>query len=81
MKRYFARLCGDIVGIDCYVSFTAESEDHAQAKAAVLAEENYSDYDEPFDEDEAPRFHAVVEEYDLAKHYGYEGNPNYTRYS
>jgi hypothetical protein len=69
MKKYFAKLDGDIVGIDRYIGFYAENALQAQEFADQKAEENYSEYGEPFDEDggHCPKFFANVEEWDRQK--------------
>lgn len=68
MKRYFAKLDGNIVGIDAYIRFEAENEQLAKEFADEYAEENYSSYDEAFDEDESALFYSIVQEYDPKIH-------------
>ena len=76
MKKYFAKLDGDIVGIDAYIRFEDENEQLAREFADVLAEENYSSYEDPYDEDESVLSHSIVKEYDPKIHDEYFDNFN-----
>ena len=76
MKKYFAKLDGDIVGIDAYIRFEAENEQLAKEFAVEIAEENYSSYDDPYDEDETALFHSTVKEYDPKIHDEYFDSVN-----
>lgn len=80
MKKYFAKLDGDMVGIDQYIGFYAENLAFAQEFADQKAEDNYSEYDEPFDEDDYPQFFAKVEEWNDEKHDPYIGDASFTMY-
>ncbi len=80
MKKYFAKLDGDIVGIDRYIGFYAENALQAQEFADQKAEENFSEYEDPFDEDDCPKFFANVEEWDDKKHDPYIGDACFTMY-
>jgi hypothetical protein len=79
--KFFARLDGDIVGIDTYIAFDAPNQDEAQQIADVYAEDHYSEYDEPFDEDESPLFFAKVEPWDDNKHYKHVGDASFRDYT
>jgi hypothetical protein len=68
MKKYFAKLDGDIVGIDTYIRFEDKDMESAQQTAEMHAEEHYGGYEDPYDEEDSPRFYADVEEYDKDKH-------------
>lgn len=81
MKKYFATLDGDIVGIDQYCAFMAENDSDAQEIADGYAEENYSSYEEPFDDDGGELFSAVVEDWDETRHGKYIGQGCFTDYS
>ena len=74
MKKYFARLDGDIVGIDRYITFFAENDNDAQEFADQKAEENYSEYEEPQDKEGNDLFCAIVEPYNPEKHDEYQGD-------
>ena len=78
MIKYFAKLDGDIVGIDRYIGFFAASTAEAQEFADQKAEENYSEYEDPFDEDGSELFCATVEEWDDDKHDTYVGDACFT---
>jgi len=80
MKKYFAKLDGDIIGIDRYIGFYAKNYDEAQLFADQKAEENYGEYKEPFDDDDNPLFYAEVEEWDNKKHDEYVGDACFTMY-
>lgn len=71
MKKYFAKLDGDIVGIDTYIRFEAKTMDDAQEFADQQAEEHYSGYDDPYDDEESPKFFADVQDYNSDKHDDY----------
>jgi hypothetical protein len=76
MKKFFAKLDGDIVGIDAYIRFEAFDKKLAQEFADTQAEENYGSYDDPYDEEGCPNFHANVEEYVPEKHDEYFSHIN-----
>lgn len=80
MKKYFAKLDGDISGIDRYIGFYAEDIESAQSFADQKAEENYSEYEDPFDEYGGELFFATVEEWDDKKHGEYVGDACFTMY-
>lgn len=70
--RYFAKLDGDIVGIDNYIRFEEISDDLAQSFAEQQAEESYLQYaDDAYDELQCDLFYAEVEKYDVEKHSSY----------
>lgn len=72
MKRYFAKLDGNILGVDSYIRFEAESLEMAEEKAEYQAEENYSSYgEELYDEDGCPNFYYELEVYDSERHQNY----------
>ena len=77
---YFATLDGDIVGIDHYCRFEAANDAEAQEQADNYAESHYSEYDEPFDDDESPLFFAKIEPWDEQKHGEYIGQACFTDY-
>lgn len=68
---YFAKLDGDIVGIDAYCRFEADSESAAQEIADNYAYENYTQY-EDVEEDETP-YYATIEPWSDEKHGVYIG--------
>ena len=68
MTKYFAKLDGDIVGIDAYIRFEEKDLSRAQEFADSQAEENYGSYDDPYDEEDNELFYATVEEYNPEKH-------------
>jgi len=72
---FFARLDGDMVGIDHYCRFEADSAEKAQEIADGYAEENYSQYDDPYDENDSPNFGATIEVWDAERHGEYIGDP------
>ncbi len=80
MKKYFAQLDGDLIGIDRYIGFYAENKSLAQEFADQKAEENFSEYEDPFDEGDCPKFFANVEEWDDKKHDPYIGDACFTMY-
>ena len=80
MKKYFAKLDGDIVGIDRYIAFHAESDQAALEFADQKAKENYSEYENPFDEDGSELFYADVTEYNPEIHDKYIGQNCFTYY-
>lgn len=77
---FFAELTGDMIGIQHFVKIEADNLEQAQEQADNLAEDNYSEYENPYeDEDETePKFHAVVTEWDDAVHSEYLGQPCFT---
>ena len=78
---YFAKLDGYLVGIDHYCRFEAKDEIEAQEIADGYAEENYAEFDDPFDEDDDPRFYAKVEPWNEEKHGEYIGQACFTDYT
>ena len=76
MKKFFAKLDGDIVGIDTYIRFEETDIETAQETADNYAEEHYGGYDEPYDDENCPKFFADVEEYDKQKHDKYFSHLN-----
>lgn len=80
MKKYFATLDGDMVGIDRYCCFMAENDEDAQEIADGYAEDNYSEYEDPFNEDGEELFSATIEAWDEEKHGEYAGQACFTDY-
>lgn len=69
MNRYFAKLDGDIIGIDAYIRFEANDKEEADMIADQQAENNYGQYEDPYDEEDgSPLFYSSVEVYDPEKH-------------
>lgn len=68
MKKYFAELSGDLLGMENYVRFEDFDMKSAQETADEYAESNYGGFGDPFDEDDCPNFSADVKEYDPDKH-------------
>ncbi len=68
MKKYFAKLDGDIVGVDTSIRFEAENDEQAKQFADEQAEEHFSSFDDTCDEDGCERFYSVVQPYDKDKH-------------
>lgn len=77
---YFAKLYGDINGIDHYCRFEASNLDEAQEIADGYAEENYSEYADPFGDEETPLFFAEVEEWSDERHGDYVGQACFDDY-
>lgn len=79
MKKYFAKLDGNLSDIDSYIGFFADSIEAAKEFADRKAEENYAQYDKPFDENDNPKFFANVEVWE-DKHDAYVGDAFFTMY-
>lgn len=77
---WFAKLDGDMNGIDRYCRFEADDIDEAQEIADGYAEDNYSQYADPFDDEGDPLFFASVEEWNEEKHGEYIGGACFTDY-
>jgi hypothetical protein len=77
---YFAKLDGDIIGIDHYCRFEATNDAEAQEIADQYAEKNYSEYAEPFDEDGGELFFADIEPWNDDEHEEYFGQACFTDY-
>lgn len=79
MAHYFAKLDGDIVGIDAYCRFEAANMEDAQMIADEYALENYTQYEDLPEDDSIP-YYAEVELWDDSKHLGYLGQGCFTDY-
>lgn len=77
---YFAKLDGDMVGIDHYCRFEAANDGDALEQAEQYAMQNYSQYGEPYDEDDGECFCATIEPWDDEKHGDYIGDACFTDY-
>ena len=78
MNIYFARLDGDIVGIDAYCRFEAHDIEEAKEIADQYALDNYAEY-EDIEDDETP-YYATVELWDDEKHGPYLGQGCFSDY-
>ena len=81
MGIFFARLDGDINGIDRYCRFEADNFEEAQEIGDMYAEQNYSEYGEAFDEENEPLFYSIVEPWSDETHAGYIGDACFTDYT
>ncbi len=77
---YFAKLDGDMVGIDAYCRFEADSEDDAIQIAEDYARENYEQYEDAYDENDDPLFYSSIEPWSDKKHGHYIGDACFTDY-
>lgn len=71
MNRYFAKLDGDIIGIDNYIRFEAADEIEANQIAENAAEANYGQYEDPYDDQDCENYYYEVVPYDAAEHDDY----------
>lgn len=78
---FFAKLDGDIVGIDRYCRFYANNFSDAQEIADQYAEQNYSEYEDPYDENDEPNFYATICEWNEDLHDKYIGDGCFTDYT
>lgn len=67
-KKYFARLDGDIIGIEEFIRFYAKDDIIANEIAEDEAESNYGGYDDPFNEDGCPNFYYEIAPYNKEEH-------------
>jgi hypothetical protein len=69
--KYFAKLTGSIANLEEYIRFEAADKEEACDFADEQAEDWYSSYEDPFDDEDCPLFCADVSEYNPEKHDSY----------
>lgn len=75
MKKYFAKLGGNIYGVEDWIRFEAKDDETAQEIADEQAEDFYASYEDPYDEDDNPNFfYASISEYNPDEHDEYFDN-------
>lgn len=74
--KYFAKLDGDLVGIDDYVRFVAADIGEAELIADEKAYKNYTRF-EDVEEDAAQPYYAEVQIYNPKEHDEYFGSPEW----